>query len=154
MALTLYAAVVPSYLQILESMARLVSKAQDFCQDRGLEPVAILDARLADDMLPFAYQIKSTAVHSIGAIEGVRRGVFSPDRASPPKTFAGLAERVAEAIPNWKPWIRVSWKASSDGICGSSSVTITWISRPRISFSPSPNPISISTPPRPTTSCG
>ncbi len=76
MALTLYAAVVPSYLQILQSMTHLVGKAQAFCQDQGLEPVAILDARLADDMFPFAYQVKSTAVHSIGAIDGVRSGLF------------------------------------------------------------------------------
>lgn len=98
MALTLYAAVVPSYLQILQSMTRLVGKAQAFCEDQGLEPVAILDARLAEDMFPFAYQVKSTAVHSIGAIEAVRSGVFSPDTAAPPTTFAGLAERVAGAI--------------------------------------------------------
>jgi hypothetical protein len=98
MALTLYAAVVPSYLQILESVSRLVGKAEVFCQDQGLAPEAILDARLADDMLPFAYQVKSTAVHSIGAIDGVRQGVFSPDNTPPPATFAGLAERVAEAI--------------------------------------------------------
>lgn len=98
MALTLYAAVVPSYLQILGSMSRLVTKAEAHCQDHGLDPETILGAQLADDMLPFAYQIKSTAVHSIGAIEGVRQGVFSPDTASPSKTFAGLAEQLAETI--------------------------------------------------------
>ena len=98
MAFTLYAAVVPSYLQILQSMTGLVSKAQAFCQNQGLEPVAILDARLADDMLPFAFQVKLTVVHSIGAIEGVRSGLFLPDRAPPPTTFSGLAERVAGAI--------------------------------------------------------
>jgi hypothetical protein len=98
MALTLYAAVVPSYLQILESVSRLVGKAEGFCQDQGLAPEAILDARLADDMLPFAYQVKSTAVHSIGAIEGVRQGVFSPHTTPPPTSFAGLADRVAQTI--------------------------------------------------------
>lgn len=98
MALTLYAATVPSYLQILASVKRLVSKAETFCQEQGVEPTDILDARLAADMLPFAYQVKSTAVHSIGAIEGVRRGVFSPDTAPLATTFAGLANRVADAI--------------------------------------------------------
>ena len=37
-------------------------------------------------------------MHSWGAIEGVRRGVFSPDRSSPPDSFAGLKARVAETI--------------------------------------------------------
>jgi hypothetical protein len=49
-------------------------------------------------MLPFAYQVKSTAVHSLGSIEGVRRGVFSPDMTPPPQTFAALAARIAETL--------------------------------------------------------
>jgi uncharacterized protein len=48
-------------------------------------------------MHPFAYQVKSTAVHSIGAIEGVRRSVFSPDDSPPGQSFPALFERVAEA---------------------------------------------------------
>jgi hypothetical protein len=98
MAFTLYAAVVPSQLQILESVARLVGKAAAFCQDQGLDPDEILHARLADDMFPFAYQVKSTVVHSIGAIEGVREGVFGPDLTPPPASFVALTERVAGAI--------------------------------------------------------
>lgn len=98
MAFTLYAATIPSYLQILSSVSRLICKAESFCADKGLAPEALVEARLADDMLPFAYQVKSTAVHSIGAIEGVRKGAFSPDNTPPPPTFAGLQERVAETI--------------------------------------------------------
>ena len=49
-------------------------------------------------MLPFAYQVKSTAVHPLGAIEGVRKGAFSPDTKTPPDTFNGLRERVAQTI--------------------------------------------------------
>jgi hypothetical protein len=49
-------------------------------------------------MLPFAYQVKSTAVHSLGAIEGVRRGTFSPDMSPPPETFAALKVRIAETL--------------------------------------------------------
>jgi len=96
MAFTLYAATIPSYLQILSSVSRLIDKAESFCADQGLPPEALIEARLADDMLPFAYQVKSTAAHSIGAIEGVRKGSFSPDMTPPPATFAGLRERIAE----------------------------------------------------------
>jgi hypothetical protein len=98
MAFSLHAAIVPSWLQILESMSGLVAKAEAFCQEQGLEPEAILGARLAEDMFPFAYQIKSTAVHSIGAIEGVRQGVFSPDRSPLPTSFAELTERLDDAV--------------------------------------------------------
>lgn len=98
MAFTLYAATIPSYLQILASISRLIDKAEAFCGEQGLEPDALIQARLADDMLPFAYQVKSTAVHSIGAIEGLRKGTFSPDTSTPPTTFDGLRERIAGAI--------------------------------------------------------
>jgi uncharacterized protein len=98
MPFSLYAATVPSYLQILSSVSRLMDKAESFCLEKGVAPEAIIQARLAEDMLPFAYQVKSTAVHSLGAIEGVRRGVFFPDTSPPPETFPTLKERIAGAI--------------------------------------------------------
>jgi hypothetical protein len=98
MTLSLYAATIPSYRQILGAVAGLLDKAESFCGERGVAADDILQARLAEDMLPFAYQVKSTAVHSIGAIEGVRKGVFSPDMTPPPKDFAALKARVAETI--------------------------------------------------------
>jgi len=98
MAFSLYAAIVPSYRQILGSVADLLGKAEGFCAEKGIAPREIIEARLAADMLPFAYQVKSTAVHSLGAIEGVRRGVFSPDATTPPDSFAALKTRIAETI--------------------------------------------------------
>jgi len=98
MAFTLYAATIPSCLQILGSVSRLVAKAEGYCNEMGWPPQALIEARLAEDMLPFAYQVKSTAVHSIGAIEGVRQGSFSPDRTPAPATFEGLRARVAATI--------------------------------------------------------
>ena len=98
MAFSLYAATIPSYQQILGSIAGLLNTAETFCAEKQLAPAEIIDARLAADMLPFAYQVKSTAVHSLGSIEGVRRGVFSPDMTPPPQTFAALKERIAETL--------------------------------------------------------
>jgi hypothetical protein len=48
-------------------------------------------------MYPFAYQVKSAVLHSLGAIEGVRRGTFSPDRSEPPASFDELKQRVTDA---------------------------------------------------------
>lgn len=97
MTYSLYAAIVPSTLQMLGSVAHLLDKAAKHCADEGLPEAELLDARLADDMLPFAYQVKSCAVHSIGAIEGVRAGTFSPDTTVPPASFAALADRIEDA---------------------------------------------------------
>jgi uncharacterized protein len=98
MAFSLYAATVPSYRQILDAVSGLLGKAEAFCTEKAIAPDVIIQARLAADMLPFAYQVKSTAVHSLGAIEGVRAGVFSPDVTPPPDTFAALKARIAATL--------------------------------------------------------
>lgn len=98
MALSLYDVTIPSFRQTLGAVAGLLVTAESFCAEKGVEPQDIIAARLAEDMLPFAYQVKSTAVHSLGAIEGVRRGVFSPDMAPPPQTFTALRSRITETL--------------------------------------------------------
>jgi hypothetical protein len=75
-----------------------VGKAEAHCTSKAIAPDALIQARLAEDMFPFAYQLKSAAVHSLGAIEGVRKGVFSPDMTPPPATFAALRARLTDAL--------------------------------------------------------
>jgi uncharacterized protein len=98
MAFTLYAATIPSCLQILASVSRLIGKAEDHCAEKGLDPDVLIQARLIDDMQPFAYQVKSTVVHSLGAIEGVRHGLFQPDTTTPPATFDAMRKRIDTTI--------------------------------------------------------
>jgi hypothetical protein len=98
MAFSLYEATIPSYRQILGAVGRLIDKAEAYCEEQKLAAEEIIQARLAADMLPFAYQVKSTAVHSLGAIEGVRKGVFAPDMTPPPQTFAALKTRIADTL--------------------------------------------------------
>jgi uncharacterized protein len=96
MAFSLYTATIPSFQQILGAVSGLLDKAEAFCAEKGIAPQELIQARLAADMFPLAYQIKSTAVHSLGAVEGVRKGVFSPDMTPPPETFAALKARIWE----------------------------------------------------------
>jgi hypothetical protein len=98
MAFSLYEATIPSCRQILEAIAALLGKADSFCAQTGVAPQEIIQARLAEDMQPFAYQVKSTAVHSLGAIQGVRKGVFSPDMTPPPETFTALKARITQTL--------------------------------------------------------
>ena len=94
MSITLYDAVIPSYLQILGAVRDLVAKAESFCDANGFPHEELVLARLAPDMASFNYQVKSTVTHSIGAIDGVRLGAFSPDLSAPPTTFAELLASV------------------------------------------------------------
>lgn len=98
MTISLYDATVSSFRQTLGAVSALLEKAEAFCAAKGVAPEQIIQARLAEDMLPFAYQIKSSVVHSVGAIEGVRRGTFSPDRTTPPETFPALHARITDAL--------------------------------------------------------
>ncbi len=97
MPLTLHAAVIPGWLQMLGAARALIDKAQDWCAEHQVDPADLLGARLADDMLPLAYQWKSCRVHSRGAIEGLRAGSFSPDMSTPPASFAAAAALIDDA---------------------------------------------------------
>jgi hypothetical protein len=98
MPLSLHAAFVPGALQMLGTAHHLLDKAESWCAEHGSEPGAIIGACLHQEMLPFAYQIKSVADHTGGAIEGLRAGVFSPHMDAPPQDFAGLRTKLAGAV--------------------------------------------------------
>ncbi len=94
MPISLHAATVPSMLQMLGAGRQWLEKA-------GAAPLSeqqLIEARLAPDMLPFCYQVKSMAHHSEGAFAGVRNGVFLPDMSEPPQSIAGLGKRLDEAM--------------------------------------------------------
>ena len=98
MSFSLYDATIPGYLQILGSMLGLIDKAQAYCDEKGMDPETLLKKRLADDMFGLSYQFKSTVVHSIGSINGVRNGEFSPDVNKPPTDFGALTAQVKGAM--------------------------------------------------------
>jgi hypothetical protein len=78
----------------------VLGKAAAFCEERGTTEAELVDARLAPDMLPLGYQVKSCAAHSIGGIEGTRAGSFSPDMSSWPTDLAGLQAILRRASAN------------------------------------------------------
>lgn len=100
MSFSLYEATVPSMIQLLQAGQGWIEKAKG-C---GIAEEELADTRLIEDMLPFAYQVKSMVVHSVGAIEGVRKGVFSPDMDEPATALEqmrlnlGAAENILRAL--------------------------------------------------------
>jgi hypothetical protein len=98
MTFSLYAAIVPPFVQVLGSVTRLLDKAESFCAENELAPEEIIQARIAPDMLPFTYQVKSTVEHSIGAIRAAKAGRASPSLEPPPADFASLRAKLSGAI--------------------------------------------------------
>ena len=97
MPLTLHAALMPNWLQMLGAVGGLVDKAQAFVAEQAVEEEAFLQARLADDMLPLSYQIKSCWAHTAMALEGVRNGHFGPEMTPPPGRFDPLRNMILDA---------------------------------------------------------
>ena len=95
---SLYDATVPSFQQTLGAMQGLLKKLESFCSEMNRPVEDVLQARLADDMLPFTYQVAATTKHSVGALNAIHRGVFTPDRTPPPQTIQGLRDALSTAL--------------------------------------------------------
>lgn len=98
MTLSLHHAVVGTYAQMLPQVSLLLDKAEAHCAEHGLDATELTEARLADDMWPFAKQVFETGHHSARALAGVRAGVFSPEVDPVPSDFAALRAEVDGAI--------------------------------------------------------
>jgi hypothetical protein len=97
MAISLYDLSVASYLQALGGVVGFLQRGLDHCRDNDIDPAEIVETRLWGDMLPFRFQVVSIAHHSLGAIEGVKRGQFSPPAETRPLDYVGLQQLVADA---------------------------------------------------------
>ena len=97
MAFTLYDASVANYLQILGAVSGYLNKGLTHFREKGIDPETIVETRLADDMWPLRSQIVSVAHHSLGAIEGVKKGEFKPPVVDPALDYAALQKLVEDA---------------------------------------------------------
>lgn len=97
MPMSLHAALIPGWLQMLGAVGGLLDVSEAFVADAGLDEEAFLQARLAQDMLPLAYQIKSCWAHTAMALEGVRNGHFAPEMTPPPGRFDPLRKMILDA---------------------------------------------------------
>jgi hypothetical protein len=97
MAISLYDVSVGRFLQTVNAVAGFLDRGLDHFRDNNIDPNEVVETRLFPDMLPFRFQVISVAHHSIGAIEGVKKGVFAPPGEMPPLDYAGLQKLVADA---------------------------------------------------------
>ena len=97
MPMSLHAAYVPSALQMLGTARHLVDTAEKWCGENAVSEADMIASCIHSDMLPFSYQVKCVAEHTMGSVEGVRKGSYSPDLNPPPASFDGLREKLAAA---------------------------------------------------------
>ena len=95
MAISLYDATVASYLQGLGAVSGFLERGLE--QDSGTDPAELVEARIHPDMLPLRFQLISVAHHSLGAIEGVKAGLFQPPPRATGLSYTDLQGLVANA---------------------------------------------------------
>ena len=98
MATSLYDLSVASYLQTVAAIGGVLDRGAKHCAEAGTDPNDLTGVRLFDDMAPLTFQIVSVAHHSVGALEGVRSGVFKPPAGPMPgMAYADLQKMIADA---------------------------------------------------------
>jgi hypothetical protein len=102
MTITFYDASVPTYVQTLDAVSGVLAKGLAHFKDTGSDPDAVLGARLADDMLPFAFQLHSVIHHSVNALAGIKSGVFKPPTQLPEQSYVQWQIAIGEAASSMK----------------------------------------------------
>jgi len=95
MTISLYAASVPVFRQILGSLATILERAEAHVDANKLDPDALLQARLFPDMFPLLRQVQLTTDFAKGAAARLA-GVEVPRYDDIERDFAGLQERLAK----------------------------------------------------------
>jgi hypothetical protein len=105
MAITLYDATVPQFLQVLGGLRGCLDKGLEFARAKGIDPEALVEARLAEDMFPLFLQVQLVAHHSAGALRDVKSGGFT----FPPRDrldYPGMQKLLADSEAAVRGWSR------------------------------------------------
>ena len=97
MALSMYQASVPVFVQALNNLSAILHKAEAHAQAKKIEPSVLLGMRLAPDMHPLTRQIQLASDNSKGPaarLAGMERPAFEDTET----TFDELQARIARTI--------------------------------------------------------
>jgi uncharacterized protein len=97
MALSMYTASVPVFVQYLTALSNVLTKAEEHCAAKKIEPSVLVGARLYPDMFALARQVQIATDHVKGSLARLA-GVEVPSYADTEATFAELQARVAKTL--------------------------------------------------------
>ena len=95
MTLSMHAASVPVFKQMLASLADVLSKAEAHAVDRKIDPNALVQARLFPDMFPLVRQVQ-IACDFAKSVPARLAGADVPAYEDTEQTFAELQARIAK----------------------------------------------------------
>jgi len=97
MAITMYQASVPVFIQALQNLSAILQKGLAHAQARKIDPSVLVNMRLAADMLPLSRQIQIATDNAKGPaarLAGIDRPVYEDNET----TFDELQARIAKTI--------------------------------------------------------
>ncbi|MDY7538909.1 DUF1993 domain-containing protein [Undibacterium sp. RTI2.1] len=97
MTISMYAASVPVFRQMLNSLSDVLSKAEAHATAKNIDPAALLQSRLFPDMLPFTRQIQIAADFA-KSVPARLAGIEVPAYEDNEQTFADLQARIAKTL--------------------------------------------------------
>lgn len=97
MALSLYDASIPVYLNMMRNLAAIMAKAEAHAKAGGADVATYLEARLAPDMHPFSRQIQMVSDAAKGGAARLA-GVAPPSMPDTETTWGELKERLQKTI--------------------------------------------------------
>jgi hypothetical protein len=95
--ISMYAASVPVFRQMLNSLKDILGKAETHATERKIEPAALLQARLFPDMLPLTRQVQIAADFAKG-VSARLAGLEVPAYEDNEQTFADLQARIVKTL--------------------------------------------------------
>ena len=97
MSLSMHAASVPVFQQMLAALGGVLAKAETQAAQRKIEPVALLQSRLFPDMFPLARQVQ-VACDFATSVSARLAGVEVPAFEGSDQTFSDLQQRIAATL--------------------------------------------------------
>ena len=97
MTLSMHAASVPVFKQMLASLADVLSKAEAHATDRKIDPNALLHARLFPDMFPLVRQVQ-IACDFAKSVPARLAGAEVPAYEDTEQSFTELQARIAKTL--------------------------------------------------------
>ena len=97
MSLSMHAASVPVFQQMLTALGGVLTKAEAHAAERKIEPAALLQSRLFPDMFPLARQVQ-IACDFASSVSARLADVEVPAYEGGDQTFADLQQRIAATL--------------------------------------------------------
>lgn len=97
MTLSMYEASIPVFQRALTNLSAILAKAAVHAEAKKFDPVVLVNARLAPDMLPLSRQIQIAVDHARGAAARLA-GLERPPVADTEATLDELQARIASTL--------------------------------------------------------